>query len=124
VQHPPGCPLDATAGAGPPDPPALPLPLPVPYPCWGIELACAATQNFFTVHRALLKRGDPGTTLAQGLTRDHMKKILVAGGAGYIGSHACKALAMAGDLPVTLDNLVQGHRDAVLPGRGETGRRT
>lgn len=39
--------------------------------------------------------------------------ILVTGGAGYIGSHACKALAQAGYLPITLDNLVYGHRWAV-----------
>ncbi|HSH88954.1 MAG TPA: UDP-glucose 4-epimerase GalE [Ramlibacter sp.] len=42
-----------------------------------------------------------------------MKTILVTGGAGYIGSHACKALAAAGYLPVTFDNLVHGHRWAV-----------
>jgi UDP-arabinose 4-epimerase len=42
-----------------------------------------------------------------------MKTILVTGGAGYIGSHACKALAEAGYLPVTFDNLVHGHRWAV-----------
>ncbi len=42
-----------------------------------------------------------------------MESILVAGGAGYVGSHACKALAEAGYRPVTLDNLVTGHADAV-----------
>ena len=36
--------------------------------------------------------------------------ILVTGGAGYIGSHVCKALAQAGYRPVAYDNLVQGHR--------------
>src|SRR6187551_689023 len=41
------------------------------------------------------------------------KSILVTGGAGYVGSHACKALAAAGYLPVTLDNMVYGHRAAV-----------
>src|SRR6478736_5618606 len=40
-------------------------------------------------------------------------EILVTGGAGYIGSHACKALARAGYKPVTLDNLVHGHRTSV-----------
>lgn len=40
-------------------------------------------------------------------------RILVTGGAGYIGSHACKALAAAGYVPVTLDNLSTGWRDAV-----------
>ena len=39
--------------------------------------------------------------------------VLVTGGAGYIGSHACKALAAAGYTPVTLDNLSTGWRDAV-----------
>jgi UDP-arabinose 4-epimerase len=39
--------------------------------------------------------------------------ILVTGGAGYIGSHACKALARAGYTPVVIDNLVYGHPWAV-----------
>jgi UDP-arabinose 4-epimerase len=39
--------------------------------------------------------------------------VLVTGGAGYIGSHTCKALAAAGYLPVTYDNFVHGHRWAV-----------
>jgi len=39
--------------------------------------------------------------------------ILVAGGAGYIGSHAAKALAAAGFRPVVLDDLSRGHRHAV-----------
>jgi len=41
------------------------------------------------------------------------KTILVTGGAGYIGSHTCKALHEAGYTPVTLDNLVYGHEWAV-----------
>ena len=41
------------------------------------------------------------------------RSVLVPGGAGYIGSHTCKALAAAGYVPVTLDNLVYGHRNAV-----------
>ncbi len=41
------------------------------------------------------------------------KIVLVTGGAGYIGSHTCKALAQAGYLPVTFDNLVYGHKWAV-----------
>jgi UDP-glucose-4-epimerase GalE len=41
------------------------------------------------------------------------KTVLVTGGAGYIGSHACKALAKAGYEPVAYDNLVYGHREAV-----------
>jgi UDP-glucose 4-epimerase/UDP-arabinose 4-epimerase len=39
--------------------------------------------------------------------------ILVAGGAGYIGAQTCKALAQAGYLPVTLDNLATGHAPSV-----------
>jgi len=42
-----------------------------------------------------------------------VESILVAGGAGYVGSHACKALARAGYRPVTIDNLATGHADAV-----------
>lgn len=40
-------------------------------------------------------------------------RILVVGGAGYIGSHMCHTLARNGYEPVTLDNLVYGHRAAV-----------
>ena len=40
-------------------------------------------------------------------------RILVTGGAGYIGSHTAKALARAGHDPVVLDNLGHGHRSAV-----------
>jgi UDP-glucose 4-epimerase len=39
--------------------------------------------------------------------------VLVTGGAGYIGSHACKALSRAGYVPVTFDNLSTGHEGAV-----------
>jgi UDP-arabinose 4-epimerase len=39
--------------------------------------------------------------------------ILVTGGAGYIGSHTCKALAASGYVPVVLDNLSVGHKSAV-----------
>lgn len=40
-------------------------------------------------------------------------KVLVAGGAGYIGSHVAKALAERGDEPVVFDNLSSGHAHAV-----------
>ncbi len=43
-------------------------------------------------------------------------RILVIGGAGYIGSHMVKMLLAHGHTVVTLDNLVTGHRDAVLGG--------
>jgi UDP-glucose-4-epimerase GalE len=41
------------------------------------------------------------------------QKILVTGGAGYIGSHTCKALAAAGFLPVVYDDLSLGTREFV-----------
>ena len=42
-----------------------------------------------------------------------LQSILVTGGAGYVGSHACKALAAAGYRPVVYDSLSRGHRGAV-----------
>ena len=39
--------------------------------------------------------------------------VLVTGGAGYIGSHACRALAAAGYRPIVYDNLSTGHRSFV-----------
>lgn len=50
-----------------------------------------------------------------------MTHVLVTGGAGYIGSHACKALKAAGYTPVTFDNLVTGWADAVKFGPFEQG---
>lgn len=47
--------------------------------------------------------------------------VLVTGGAGYIGSHACKALARAGFTPVTFDNLSTGWREAVRFGPFDAG---
>lgn len=48
-------------------------------------------------------------------------RVLVTGGAGYIGSHACKALAAAGHQPITYDNFAGGHRWAVRFGPLEEG---
>lgn len=48
-------------------------------------------------------------------------RVLVTGGAGFIGSHACKALKAAGHEPVVLDNLRTGHRWAVRFGPFEYG---
>ena len=42
-----------------------------------------------------------------------MRHVLVTGGAGYIGAHACKALARAGFVPVAFDNLSTGWEEAV-----------
>jgi len=53
--------------------------------------------------------------------------ILVVGGAGYIGSHMVKKLALAGNDVITLDNLSYGYRDAVKYGEfveGDLGDRT
>ena len=50
-----------------------------------------------------------------------MATILVTGGAGYIGSHACKVLAGAGYNPVTYDNLCTGWEEAVKFGPFERG---
>ncbi|MGE5505071.1 MAG: UDP-glucose 4-epimerase GalE [Actinomycetota bacterium] len=50
-----------------------------------------------------------------------MTVVLVTGGAGYIGSHACKALAARGHVPVTYDDLSHGHREAVRWGPFEQG---
>ena len=44
------------------------------------------------------------------------KKILVTGGAGYVGSHVVKALRDAGKEPVVFDNLSTGLRENLLPG--------
>jgi UDP-arabinose 4-epimerase len=41
------------------------------------------------------------------------RNILVTGGAGYIGSHTCKALAMSGYRPIAYDNLSRGSRRCV-----------
>lgn len=49
------------------------------------------------------------------------RTVLVTGGAGYIGSHACKALAAAGYWPVTYDSLSLGNRWAVRWGPLERG---
>lgn len=48
-------------------------------------------------------------------------RVLVTGGAGYVGSHACKALRDAGCLPIAFDNLTRGHRDLVRFGPLEEG---
>ena len=50
-----------------------------------------------------------------------MQSVLVTGGAGYVGSHACKALYNAGYLPVVYDNLVRGNSWAVKWGPLEIG---
>ncbi len=44
------------------------------------------------------------------------QKILVVGGAGYIGSHVVKALRDAGEFPVVFDNMSSGLQENLLPG--------
>jgi UDP-glucose-4-epimerase GalE len=41
---------------------------------------------------------------------NNIPKVLVAGGAGYIGSHCCKALFASGYQPICFDNFSTGHR--------------
>jgi len=50
-----------------------------------------------------------------------MSAVLVAGGAGYIGSHVCKAVAEAGFVPICFDTLEKGHEWAVKWGPLERG---
>jgi UDP-glucose-4-epimerase GalE len=48
-------------------------------------------------------------------------RILVTGGAGYIGAHGCKALRAAGHEPVVFDNFRTGWREAIRFGEGIEG---
>ena len=48
-------------------------------------------------------------------------RILLTGGAGFVGSHACKALAASGYEPIAYENLTRGHRWAVQWGPFEDG---
>jgi len=50
-----------------------------------------------------------------------MKKILITGGAGYIGSHTVKELLKNKYQPIIYDNLINGHRQAVLGGTSIKG---
>ena len=53
--------------------------------------------------------------------QQNLKSVIVTGGAGYIGSHTCKALAKAGYHPITYDNLSTGHESTVKWGPFEKG---
>ena len=44
-----------------------------------------------------------------------MRKVLVTGGAGFIGSNLCEALLERGDRVVCLDNFATGHIENLLP---------
>ena len=50
-----------------------------------------------------------------------MSSILVTGGAGYIGSHTCKALRRSGFNPISYDNLARGDAESVKWGSLELG---
>ena len=55
------------------------------------------------------------------MTNASTRNILVTGGAGFVGSHACKALAAQGYAPIVFDTLVYGHEEAVRWGPLERG---
>src|SRR5829696_8717635 len=56
----------------------------------------------------------PGLNASTRFRSSNMKRhLLVTGGAGYIGSHTCKALSRAGYQPIVYDNLSEGHGWAV-----------
>ena len=44
-----------------------------------------------------------------------MTKVLVTGGAGFIGSNLCEALLQRGDQVVCLDNFATGHMENLIP---------
>ena len=54
-------------------------------------------------------------------TNEAATNVLVTGGAGYIGSHACKVLARNGYTPICFDNLSRGHAWSVQWGPLEQG---
>ncbi|MCB1213471.1 MAG: UDP-glucose 4-epimerase GalE [Chlamydiia bacterium] len=57
----------------------------------------------------------------------HSHNILVTGGAGYVGSHICKALHLKGFTPIVIDDFSQGHPEIVKWGpayEGCIGNRT
>ncbi len=69
-----------------------------------------------------LQSGEPaGARLHLHLDGAAMSAVLVTGGAGYIGSHAAKALRARGESVVVFDNFSQGHREAT--GARDGGRR-
>lgn len=72
------------------------------------------------LHIAFFKPTSVGCRLA-GALGGNVRKILVTGGAGYVGSHICLALSEAGFEPVVYDNLTNGHIEFVQWGVLEQG---
>jgi UDP-arabinose 4-epimerase len=68
-----------------------------------------------------LHGGEATIEKVRGSVLTNNRNVLVTGGAGYIGSHACKALAGAGFIPIAYDNLASGHEWAVRWGPIEKG---
>jgi UDP-glucose-4-epimerase GalE len=65
--------------------------------------------------------GKVGWTASSDSAEQNQLNILVTGGAGYVGSHACKTLAAKGYVPITYDNLSRGNAWAVKWGPLEKG---
>jgi UDP-arabinose 4-epimerase len=82
-------------------------------------LACQYRASFFSRYWVWLEKRQSNHTRIRNPPLH--RTILVTGGAGYIGSHACKALARAGYQPVVYDNLSRGHQWAVKWGPLEIG---
>jgi UDP-glucose-4-epimerase GalE len=55
------------------------------------------------------------------MTAKRAQHVIVTGGAGFVGAHACKALALAGFVPVAVDNLARGFSELVRFGPLEQG---
>src|SRR5262249_37563709 len=108
------------------------LPIGHPRPRAGVDAECRAGMGLAHLARAApavlalfhhqsaraiplvqpkpVRRHQPGTERADMSDRPI---VLVTGGAGYIGSHACRALEAAGYQPLVYDNLSTGHRSFV-----------
>lgn len=61
------------------------------------------------------------TVCTSAVAAENLKNVLVTGGAGYVGSQTCKALNQAGYIPITYDNLCNGHTEHVKWGPLEIG---
>jgi NAD dependent epimerase/dehydratase family len=81
-------------------------------------LIAGSAQNDFRV-RSLQNR--PFHSPPRSYSDKNNLRQFITGGAGYIGSHACKALAASGFVPITYDNLSRGNRWAVKWGPLEEG---